>query len=133
KLPRGLSAAQQTPRVRTAAGGARLQVLEISREPHEMNVRRPPANQRATPQPMEADELAKRQDPYNVKQASRIYFLPNLMTAGNLFCGFMAVINCIQARLAETALSGEYLGATPAEHYRYVVYFIFGAALFDSL
>jgi CDP-diacylglycerol---serine O-phosphatidyltransferase len=99
-----------------------------------MNFRRPPAAQRATPPPMEAaDELAKREDPYNVKQASRIYFLPNLMTAGNLFCGFMAVINCIQARLAETALSGEYLGATAADHYRYAVYFIFGAAIFDSL
>ena len=39
------------------------------------------------------------EDPYNVTQASRIYFLPNLMTAGNLFCGFVAVIKCIQARL----------------------------------
>lgn len=99
-----------------------------------MNLRRPPANQRATvSSPMDPEELAKREDPYNVKQASRIYFLPNLMTAGNLFCGFMAVINCIQARLAETALSGEYLGSSAAEHYRYAVYFIFGAALFDSL
>jgi CDP-diacylglycerol--serine O-phosphatidyltransferase len=99
-----------------------------------MNPRRPPTTQRATSSvPIEAAELAKREDPYNVKQASRIYFLPNLMTAGNLFCGFMAVINCIQGRLAETALSGEYLGATAAEHYRYAVYFIFGAALFDSL
>ncbi len=79
------------------------------------------------------DDLAKREDPYNVTQASRIYFLPNLMTAGNLFCGFLAVINCIQARLAESAASGEYLGWTAAEHYRYAVYFIFGAALFDSL
>ena len=43
------------------------------------------------------------EDPYNVTQASRIYFLPNLMTAGNLFCGFMAIVQCIQARLAETA------------------------------
>ncbi len=40
------------------------------------------------------------QNPYHVTQASRIYFLPNLMTAGNLFCGFVAVIHCIQARLA---------------------------------
>ncbi len=47
--------------------------------------------------PREDEELAKREDPYNVTQASRIYFLPNLMTAGNLFCGFMAIINCIQA------------------------------------
>ncbi len=73
------------------------------------------------------------EDPYNVTQASRIYFLPNLMTAGNLFCGFTAIVQCIQARLAETSLSGEYSGATNAEHYKYAVWLIFGAAAFDSL
>ncbi|MEO5959418.1 MAG: CDP-diacylglycerol--serine O-phosphatidyltransferase [Opitutaceae bacterium] len=79
------------------------------------------------------EDLAKREDPYNVTQASRIYFLPNLMTAGNLFCGFMAIINCIQARLAETSFTGEYRGWTNTEHYRYAVWFIFGAAAFDTL
>lgn len=72
-------------------------------------------------------------NPYNVTQASRIYFLPNLMTAGNLFCGFMAVINCIQARLAETAADGHYLGSSPGDHYRMAVWFILGAACFDML
>lgn len=72
------------------------------------------------------------QNPYHVTQASRIYFLPNLMTAGNLFCGFVAVIHCIQARLAESS-GGEYLGHTPADHYRSAVWFIFGAAAFDML
>lgn len=80
-----------------------------------------------------ADDLARREDPYNVTQASRIYFLPNLMTAGNLFCGFMAIVQCIQARLAETSPTLEYNGATNAEHYRYAVWFIFGAAGFDAL
>jgi CDP-diacylglycerol--serine O-phosphatidyltransferase len=79
------------------------------------------------------DDLAHRADPYNVSQASRIFFLPNLMTAGNLFCGFVAVINCIQARLAESSLNEKYLGMSAPEHYRYAVYFIFGAAVFDSL
>jgi CDP-diacylglycerol--serine O-phosphatidyltransferase len=86
--------------------------------------------------PPESDgekELAERADPYNVTQASRIYFLPNLMTAGNLFCGFMAVINCIQARLAESSFNGEYLGASASDHYRYSVGFILGAVVFDSL
>src|SRR5436190_5892642 len=73
------------------------------------------------------------ENPYYVTQASRIYFLPNLMTAGNLFCGFMAIVQCIQARLAETALLGEYNGANSAEHYKYAVWFIFGAAAFDAL
>src|SRR3954464_16101014 len=99
-----------------------------------MNLRRPPTSERVNPgRTNEQDDLEKREDPYNVTQASRIYFLPNLMTAGNLFCGFMAVINCIQARLAETSLSGEYLGARNAQHFRWAVYFIRGAALFDSL
>lgn len=65
-------------------------------------------------------------------QASRVYFLPNLMTAGNLFCGFLAIIKCIQARLA-TSLNGEYLGNTPAELYTHAVWFIMGAVVFDSL
>jgi CDP-diacylglycerol--serine O-phosphatidyltransferase len=55
------------------------------------------------------------------------------MTAGNLFCGFMAVVNCIHARLAESAATGEYLGTTPGDHYRYAVWFILGAAAFDML
>ena len=80
-----------------------------------------------------AEELAEREDPYNVTNASRIYFLPNLMTAGNLFCGFMAIVQCIQARLAETSVLGEYLGHTNAERYKYAVWFIFGAAAFDAL
>lgn len=73
------------------------------------------------------------EDPYSVSQASRIYFLPNLMTAGNLFCGFMAAVQCIQARLAETSALGEYNGASPAEHYKFAVWLIFGAAAFDTL
>lgn len=82
-----------------------------------------------TPAPDPSDP----QNPYHVTQASRIYFLPNLMTAGNLFCGFMAVINCIQARLAETSLNGEYLDGSPTDHYRMAVWFILGAAAFDTL
>lgn len=62
-------------------------------------------------------------------QASRIYFLPNLMTAGNLFCGFVAIIKCIQARLA-TNVAGE---ATAAELYSQAVWFILAAVIFDSL
>lgn len=78
-------------------------------------------------------DFRSREDPYNVTQASRIYFLPNAMTAGNLFCGFMAVVSCIHARLAETATMGEYLASSPAEHYRAAVWFILGAAAFDTL
>lgn len=79
------------------------------------------------------DDLSSREDPYHVTQASRIYFLPNLMTAGNLLCGFTAIMSCIQARLAETSATGSYLDYTPAEHYKHAVWFIFGAAAFDTL
>ncbi|HEU5081406.1 MAG TPA: CDP-diacylglycerol--serine O-phosphatidyltransferase [Opitutaceae bacterium] len=80
-----------------------------------------------------ANETDPREDPYTVKRASRIYFLPNAMTAGNLFCGFMSTIQCIQARLAETSGMNMYNTASREDHYRYAVYFILGAAAFDAL
>jgi CDP-diacylglycerol--serine O-phosphatidyltransferase len=80
-------------------------------------------------------DLKDRENPYNVTQASRIYFLPNLMTAGNLFCGFMAVIWCIKARLITDA--GDYAAAHPTfnalELYTQAVWFILAAVVFDSL
>lgn len=36
----------------------------------------------------------------NVHQASKIFILPNLFTAGNLFFGFLAIIMCIQAKFS---------------------------------
>ncbi len=80
-------------------------------------------------------DLEQRDNPYNVTQASRIYFLPNLMTAGNLFCGFGAVIKCIQARLLTD--SGEYASIhsllTSNDLYTHAVWLILGAVAFDSL
>ncbi|HRP03885.1 MAG TPA: CDP-diacylglycerol--serine O-phosphatidyltransferase [Opitutaceae bacterium] len=75
--------------------------------------------------------LDDRENPYTVTQASRIYFLPNLMTAGNLFCGFVAVIRCIQANFemkvaAETSMVAIGL-------YKQAIWLIFGAAAFDML
>ena len=80
-------------------------------------------------------DLQQRDNPYNVTQASRIYFLPNLMTAGNLFCGFAAVIKCIQARLLTDA--GEYaalhFGQSSTVLYTHAVWLILAAVIFDSL
>jgi CDP-diacylglycerol---serine O-phosphatidyltransferase len=80
-------------------------------------------------------DLEQRNNPYNVTQASRIYFLPNLMTAGNLFCGFAAVIKCIQARLLTDG--GEYAAMhghqTPIALYGHAVWLILAAVVFDSL
>jgi len=61
-------------------------------------------------------------------QASKIYFLPNLMTAFNLFCGFLAVIRCIQAKF-----SADELGKSPEELYTQAVWLILAAVVFDML
>lgn len=80
-------------------------------------------------------DLSDRENPYNVTQASRIYFLPNLMTAGNLLCGFIAIIKCIQARLITDG--GEYAqlhaNLSSLELYTQAVWFILIAVVFDSL
>ena len=36
----------------------------------------------------------------------KIYFLPNLLTAGNLFCGFVALTRIVEANLAPDPVSG---------------------------
>tara|TARA_B100000900_G_scaffold283290_3_gene242641 strand:+ start:4361 stop:5209 length:849 start_codon:yes stop_codon:yes gene_type:complete len=63
-------------------------------------------------------------------QASRIYLLPNLFTAGNLFCGFMAIMKCIQARY-NVMLQDPF--ENPAQLYTEAVLFILGGMLCDSL
>lgn len=81
----------------------------------------------------EDEDLASREDPYNAANASRIYILPNMMTAGNLLCGFLSVWQCIEARLASSADDGLYLGEPATHYYRFAVYCIFLAAGFDTL
>ena len=76
------------------------------------------------------------ENPYDVAQASRIYFLPNLMTAGNLCCGFVAVIFCIKAnyevRLAGASSATE-IPLAAITYYKWAVALILGAAGFDTL
>lgn len=63
----------------------------------------------------------------NAHEASRIYLLPNLFTAGNMFCGFLAIIFCIQAK---------YLSVDEAQSavlYTQAVACILGAFLCDGL
>jgi len=59
------------------------------------------------------------------EEAARIYLLPNLFTAGNMLCGFLAIKNCIEARFTELPASGR------AEHYNMAVWFILFACLCD--
>ncbi len=37
------------------------------------------------------------------EQPSKIYLLPNLMTAGNLFCGFTATLRILEGALLQSA------------------------------
>lgn len=87
-----------------------------------------------TPDDVSPQPEKERGDPYTVANASRIYFLPNLMTAGNLFCGFYACLKCIEAAFIVRG-SGE----TPSiPHdaiglYKEAVWYIFAAMACDAL
>ena len=81
-------------------------------------------------QPPESDSDHR----FRVVQASRIYFLPNLMTAGNLFCGFAACLKCIEASfIARATELAAYIPAESIALYRDAVWCIFGAMAFDAL
>jgi CDP-diacylglycerol--serine O-phosphatidyltransferase len=72
----------------------------------------------------------------------RIYFLPNLMTAGNLACGFFAVVmilvGLLEVRGTEAltpekpVLAKEYFEISK-KYYEYAILLIFGSCLFDLL
>ena len=59
----------------------------------------------------------------------KIYVLPNLMTAGNLFCGFMAVLTIFEGMMMTT--ESNTLGGH--QFYERAILLIFGACLFDLL
>jgi CDP-diacylglycerol--serine O-phosphatidyltransferase len=61
----------------------------------------------------------------NPQEAARIYFLPNLFTAGNLFFGFVAIIRCMQARYGDAS--------DPNAMYTEAVWCILLAAFCDAL
>lgn len=56
----------------------------------------------------------------------KIYFLPNLMTAGNLFCGFLAITKIVEAKLDP--------GVDPTyPNIRAALFYILLACIFDLL
>ena len=59
------------------------------------------------------------------EEAARIYLLPNLFTAGNMLCGFLAIKNCIEARFTTLPQEGR------ADHYIMAVWFILFACVCD--
>lgn len=62
------------------------------------------------------------------EQDPKIYLLPNLMTAGNLFCGFAATLKIVQGALLQ--------GVNPdaaALLFHTAIWYILGACIFDLL
>src|SRR5215469_2341058 len=59
-------------------------------------------------------------DAENHEAGLKIYFLPNLLTAGNLFCGFVALTKIVEANLPEDF-----------SQIKYALAFILLACIFD--
>lgn len=69
----------------------------------------------------------------------KIYFLPNLMTACNLACGFFAVLMIFKGQIevqrisGEAAISAKEYYEISKQYYEYAILLIFGSCLFDLL
>jgi CDP-diacylglycerol---serine O-phosphatidyltransferase len=59
---------------------------------------------------------------------SKIYLLPNLMTAGNLFCGFTATLKILEGALLQASNPD-----AAGELFHAAIWFILGAFVFDFL
>jgi CDP-diacylglycerol--serine O-phosphatidyltransferase len=62
------------------------------------------------------------------EQPSKIYLLPNLMTAGNLFCGFAATLKILQGALLQISNPN-----AASDLFHAAIWFILGAFVFDFL
>ena len=63
----------------------------------------------------------------------RIYLLPNLMTAGNLLCGFLALTFIVQVVPDPTGSEGPVFSLTDIEKIKNALWLILGAFVFDAL
>ncbi|NCG08381.1 MAG: CDP-diacylglycerol--serine O-phosphatidyltransferase [Verrucomicrobia bacterium] len=75
---------------------------------------------------MSEDLNTPRPRPEDATEASRIYLLPNSLTAGNLFFGFLAILRCIQANNSVDS-------AQIAQYFTQAVWFILLAIICDAL
>lgn len=62
----------------------------------------------------------------DANEASQIYLLPNSLTAGNLFFGFLAILRCIQANYATDPV-------IVSNNYKQAVWFILFGVICDAL
>jgi CDP-diacylglycerol--serine O-phosphatidyltransferase len=73
------------------------------------------------------EELKKPRHKYvDAGEASHIYLLPNSLTAGNLFFGFLAILRCIQANYATDP-------EMVYNNYKQAVWFILFGVICDAL
>jgi CDP-diacylglycerol--serine O-phosphatidyltransferase len=66
----------------------------------------------------------------------KIYLLPNLMTAGNLFCGFAAVLKILEGALIQAAATPSMMDAAEsaaAEKFHIAIWCILASCIFDAL
>lgn len=63
----------------------------------------------------------------------RIYLLPNLMTAGNLACGFFAVLTIFKGIMVATSPEGVYDFGLAQPYYKQAILLIFASCIFDLL
>jgi len=62
------------------------------------------------------------------EQPSKIYLLPNLMTAGNLFCGFTACLKMLEGALLQASNPD-----AAGDLFHSAIWFVLGAFIFDFL
>src|SRR5216117_837466 len=62
------------------------------------------------------------------EQPSKIYLLPNLMTAGNLFCGFTATLKILEGALLQASNPD-----AASNLFHTAIWFVLGAFVFDFL
>jgi CDP-diacylglycerol---serine O-phosphatidyltransferase len=62
------------------------------------------------------------------EQPSKIYLLPNLMTAGNLFCGFTATLKILEGALLQASNPD-----AASDLFHTAIWFVLGAFIFDFL
>lgn len=75
---------------------------------------------------MTASSEEKKHQYADSEEASHIYLLPNSLTAGNLFFGFLAILRCIQANYATEA-------SEVSSYFTQAVWFILFAVICDAL
>jgi CDP-diacylglycerol--serine O-phosphatidyltransferase len=66
----------------------------------------------------------------------KIYLLPNLMTAGNLFCGFAATLKILEGALIQAAATqplSDAVEAAAAEKFHFAIWCILASCVFDAL